>query len=692
MVARTRRARSRILLLALVLVASVAVPVGAHDAADGVQADHAFAADPLYAMASGAGLYSRNADQVTAMASTTKVMSLIVALEAVDNGVVDLNDNVTISQAAATTGGSSMTADNNVPLQWLEVVSFEDLLFGMMIPSGNNATVAIAEHVAEGYLGPFGTVATFVNEMNDKADDLGLSLTNYQNPSGFQHSFHFTTARDLVRLWNAGMADSEFRRIVRPQTWVATGQFGNATKTYTLTKAGNYPGIEGHKNGINTNCSADQEECFVGSARRIGRRVIVAGMQADGWVGGPTGDAAEVFDHAFRTLFHPDPRGASNVGPSASRFNLVCPTTNRVVSASIPTTGVTRVTSWNTNVGTQTHTNAGGTDAPAGSLASSSGQTREIDSIALSATRVVTATNVAEAVELRLWIVTANGAPTTIGSRITTRTAGSARSIELVRLSSTIFATIARSTTNQLVVKTWKIVTTNLVPSITLLKSFTASAPATGVLEVDAASAPGQTPLRFVSVIRRSSASSMLHSWQVDATSGAISILDVDFLPETGTLYSIVPAPVETLADDLFVDKFYAIGYRRNNGGMGIIYTRVFLTGLMGSLSQIATAGDITGVELAPFGSSGLMSLARLNDGTLKPIVWESFRNPNTSQNPSGAVMALRISDHATTTSGSEPELCTTPTTKAEGDFVSGLREGLLSIVRLRGWRVGDHP
>jgi D-alanyl-D-alanine carboxypeptidase len=671
--------------LAIALCFAAATPALAHDGADGVEADHAYAGDPLFPMTNAANLFpGHSPDTPTAMASTTKVMSLIVALQAVTDGVVSMDDDVTISQSAASQGGSSMTDDNGTPLQWLEVVSFEDLLFGMMIPSGNNATWAVAQHVAKAYIPNFGTVASFVAAMNSTAADLGLSSTHYENPVGWDHWSHWTTARDLARLWSVGMADTEFRRIVRPQTWVAQGVIGSTTKTYTLVKGGNSPGLEGHKNGISTDCSADQEECFVASARRIGRRVVVSGMQADGWVNGSTGDAAEVFNFAFARLFHPDHHGMSGLSNAANRLGLVCPTSGRAVTASLPLIGRTQLVSWNTSITAETYNVAGSATAPTGSLGTTFTRQRSaVDAIALSATKVVTATNVDTSVELRLWSVPAAGNPTSIGS-VGVRTIGEARSIELVRLSSTMFASVARSTTDRLVLRIWRTSLTGLV----LLKSVTAPSPATGVLEVDTASASGQQSLRFVTVIRREGALPLVQAWDVDAISGAVTGHAADSIPQFGTAFSIVPAPVEALPDEIIgpTDTFYAIGFRRSGGGFGMMYTRVGFGGTLGARSAVATAGTISAVELAPFGSSGIISLTRLANGTLKPIVWETRRSAN------GSVTGLRISDHATWVSGSQPRICATPTTKAEGDFITGLLEGSPGAVRIRGWRVGDRP
>jgi D-alanyl-D-alanine carboxypeptidase len=688
---KVRRARSMaVWVMTAALIVTIVPSVAAHDAVDTVDADRAYAGDPLFPLWTGAGLFPNHApDTTSAMGSTTKVMTLIVALDAVKAGVVDLDDIVTIDLDAAIQPGSQMVDEDGAPLAVGERLRLRLLLAGLIVQSGNNAAWAIAEHVAKGYFGELGTVDLFVGLMNARANAIGLAFTSFANPSGLDASGHVTTARDLARIWMAGMEDAAFREFVQTgRTWEGDGTFLASTviKHYEITKPGGYPGIEGHKNGKTPNCSGadDSDQCFVGSARRIGRRIVIAGMQSDGVIGGTTGDAAEIWDYAFRRLFHPDYRGGSALSDAASKLSLACPATGRAVTASLGPTGRTLVTSWATSLTNKTYTILGKRIAPTGSLGTTNAlQIRDLDAIALNSSRLVTATRVSNDVELRLWNIPSTGAPSVIGSAVGSATAGTARSIELVKLSSTMFASVTRSTTDRLVVRTWR--RTNL--GLQLLKSVTISnAIVDGVLEVDAASASGQSALRFVVVVRRAVGNPLLLAYGVNATTGTLSGWPAKVLPQAGSQLSIVPAPVEALPDEVIVDKFYAIGFKRSNGGLGLVYARIGFDGMPGAFSSVATAGGVTGLELAPFGTSGLVTLARLSDTSLKPIVWESRRNAD------GTVTALRISDHASTVKGNEPEICSAPTTRAEGDFITGLREGSTPSIRIRGWRVGDRP
>jgi D-alanyl-D-alanine carboxypeptidase (penicillin-binding protein 5/6) len=144
----------------------------------------------------GRVLYQRDMDTRRFPASTTKMMTLIVALE---NG--DLDDMVTVSANAAGTEGSTL---------WLEQgkrVRLRDLLYGMMLVSGNDATVAVAEHIA-------GSVPAYARMMTEKAHDIGAVDTSFVNSSGLPDERHYTTAHDLARIAAYGYRNPVFEQIV----------------------------------------------------------------------------------------------------------------------------------------------------------------------------------------------------------------------------------------------------------------------------------------------------------------------------------------------------------------------------------------------------------------------------------------------------------------------------------------------
>lgn len=135
--------------------------------------------------ATGEVLFEKNADEALAPASMTKLGSMLIIMEAIDNGNLKLEDKVTISEEAANMGGSQ------VFLEAGEVYSVHDLLKGVAIASGNDAVVALAEKVA-------GSQAEFVTIMNNRFKELGAKNTNFVNAHGLDAEGHYSTARDMA--------------------------------------------------------------------------------------------------------------------------------------------------------------------------------------------------------------------------------------------------------------------------------------------------------------------------------------------------------------------------------------------------------------------------------------------------------------------------------------------------------------
>ena len=131
---------------------------------------------------SGRVLYEQNADAKMLFASTTKILTALVAIR---EG--DLNDVVTVSREAAYTEGSSMY------LKVGEKLTLETLLYGLLLCSGNDAAVAIAEHIS-------GSQEDFAKLMNATAREIGMEHSSFANPNGLDHENHYSTARDMARL------------------------------------------------------------------------------------------------------------------------------------------------------------------------------------------------------------------------------------------------------------------------------------------------------------------------------------------------------------------------------------------------------------------------------------------------------------------------------------------------------------
>lgn len=221
-------------------------------AAPGVSAKAAIVIDGI----TGQVLYSKNIHDQLPQASTTKMMAAIVALE---RGRLD--DIVQISKKSADTNGSSMYLEAG------EKLTFEQLLYGMMLVSGNDATNAVAEYIS-------GDADTFVELMNQKAKELGLKNTHYMNPHGLPVANHYSSAYDLAQIARYALANPRFAEIAATKTMEMPG---NKRIAHRMLVNHNkllryFPGAWGGKTGYTSVAG----KCFVGSAKREGRYVIEA--------------------------------------------------------------------------------------------------------------------------------------------------------------------------------------------------------------------------------------------------------------------------------------------------------------------------------------------------------------------------------------------------------------------------------
>lgn len=173
------------ILTILVLPINIAYALESEDKvkSDGtnIEAKSALLMEPM----SGKILYEKNADEKFAPASVTKVMTMLLTMEAVDSGQIKLEDKVTCSENAKKMGGSTMLLDTG------EIRTVEELLKGVAIASGNDAAVALAE-----YLG--GTEADFVIIMNKRAQELGMTNTTFKNCNGLPAEGHLSSAKDIA--------------------------------------------------------------------------------------------------------------------------------------------------------------------------------------------------------------------------------------------------------------------------------------------------------------------------------------------------------------------------------------------------------------------------------------------------------------------------------------------------------------
>jgi serine-type D-Ala-D-Ala carboxypeptidase (penicillin-binding protein 5/6) len=218
------------------------------------------------------GLYlaGKDPDKEVPIASTTKIM---VALVALDEGV-DMDEKVTVSEDAAAYAGSIYS---NVGLYPYDQVSVEDLLTAALVPSGTDAVYALAEHLGDG------SVDEFVNEMNDKAKEMGLKNTHYENPAGIDDPKNYSSASDLAKMTREAMKYPEFRKIVaEPEATISTQDRQIQIVNTNLLVVPNSGYDYGPATGVKTGTSPQAGACLVASAESGDESYIAVVLDAAG--------------------------------------------------------------------------------------------------------------------------------------------------------------------------------------------------------------------------------------------------------------------------------------------------------------------------------------------------------------------------------------------------------------------------
>ncbi|SFC43426.1 D-alanyl-D-alanine carboxypeptidase (penicillin-binding protein 5/6) [Bacillus sp. OV322] len=206
----------------------------------------------------GAVLYQKNSDQKLPPASMTKIMTMLLIMDAVDKGELKLNEKIRTSEYAASMGGSQIFLEPG------EEMTTEQMLRGISIGSANDASVAVAERLA-------GSEEAFVKKMNEKAKELGLKNTRFQNATGLPVKNHYSTAHDMSIMAKellkydlitkfTGTYESFLREGTDKKFWLVN--------TNRLVKF--YPGVDGLKTGF-TN---EAKYCLTATAKKGNMRVI----------------------------------------------------------------------------------------------------------------------------------------------------------------------------------------------------------------------------------------------------------------------------------------------------------------------------------------------------------------------------------------------------------------------------------
>lgn len=227
-------------------------------------------------------IFEKNSEKELPPASMTKVMTMLLIMEALDKGKIKYDDKVRTSEKAASMGGSQVFLEPG------EEMTVEEMLKAISIASGNDASVAMAEHLA-------GSEEQFVKMMNDKAKELGLKNTHFVNPHGLPAKNHYSSAKDLAIMSKellkyeditkyTGLYEDYLRKGTEDEFWLV-----NTNKLVRF-----YPGVDGLKTGY----TSEAKYCLAATAKKNDMRVIAVIM------GAPTPkernkQITEMLDYAF---------------------------------------------------------------------------------------------------------------------------------------------------------------------------------------------------------------------------------------------------------------------------------------------------------------------------------------------------------------------------------------------------------
>ncbi len=223
----------------------------------------------LYDVDYGKILYEKNADERLPIASTTKIMTAILAIEN-----ADLDEIVTVNKSQVGVEGTSLYLKEN------EKITVKTLLYGLMLRSGNDAAEVLACHVS-------GNISDFVSLMNEKAKELSMNSTVFKNPHGLPNEEHLSTARDMAKLTSYAMQNETFREIVSTKNYAGEGKsFVNHNKLLSMSE---------YVNGVKTGYTKAAGRCLVSSAEQDDLRLVAVTLKdPNDW-----DDHLNMFDFGF---------------------------------------------------------------------------------------------------------------------------------------------------------------------------------------------------------------------------------------------------------------------------------------------------------------------------------------------------------------------------------------------------------
>lgn len=214
----------------------------------------------IYDRASKTVLYGKSENEKCKMASTTKILTAIVVLE----NVSDLSAKVTISSKSAHTGGSRLGLSTG------DIITIHDLLYGLLMVSGNDAAVALAEFTS-------GSVEDFSKLMNKKASSLGLTSSHFVTPHGLDQDEHYTTAYELAKIADYALCNETFSKIVNTSSYTVLIDGNSKNLHNTNELLGSLDGVYGIKTGFTNGAN----RCLVTSCKRGNLDIISVVLGCD---------------------------------------------------------------------------------------------------------------------------------------------------------------------------------------------------------------------------------------------------------------------------------------------------------------------------------------------------------------------------------------------------------------------------
>ena len=235
--------------------------------------------------ATGKVIYALNADKKLPPASVTKIMTMLLAMEAVDSGKITLDDEVVVSGNAASMGGSQMYMEPG------ETHTVEQLLEGIAMVSANDGCVALAEYIA-------GSTDIFVEKMNKKAQELGMQSTNFVNTNGLPVKEHYTSAYDIAIMSKELMKHEKIKKwCTKWQDTIKVGLPGRETE-FGLTNTNRLIKTYSGANGIKTGFTQEAGYCLSASATR-GKTTLIAVVLGAATSKERNAQVAKLLDYGF---------------------------------------------------------------------------------------------------------------------------------------------------------------------------------------------------------------------------------------------------------------------------------------------------------------------------------------------------------------------------------------------------------